>query len=134
MQAPAATAFLFDTALRSDFLLWAAIPLARKTLTRAILATPPQVVREASVEEQTRANETLRHILPVSARRKGLLNDANVRLRLAVRRHASTEAPHCLAAPSGLSRSWLQVQPSSGPTVSLSKSLKPWVDRQKPRV
>lgn len=78
MQAPAATAFLFDTALRSDFLLWAAIPLARKTLTRAILATPPQVVREASVEEQTRANETLRHILPVSARRKGLLNDANV--------------------------------------------------------
>ncbi|MCI0695096.1 alpha/beta hydrolase [candidate division KSB1 bacterium] len=78
MQTPAGTAFLFDTALKSDFLFWAAIRLARTTLIRAILATPPAVVESANADEQARVAQVLDHILPISPRRLGLLNDAAV--------------------------------------------------------
>ena len=76
--APAVTQFLFDTALRSDFLFWAAARLAPDTMTRSILGTPPEVVRGASAEERRRVAELLAQILPVSSRRLGLLNDAAV--------------------------------------------------------
>jgi len=78
MQTPPGTEFLFDTALKSDFLFWAAIRLARSTVIRAILATPPAVVENASAAEQARVGKVLEHILPVSPRRLGLLNDAAV--------------------------------------------------------
>jgi 2-hydroxy-6-oxonona-2,4-dienedioate hydrolase len=78
MQTPAGTEFLFKTALKSDVLFWAAIRLARSTVIRAILATPPAVVEDASAEEQARVGSVLEHILPVSPRRLGLLNDAAV--------------------------------------------------------
>jgi pimeloyl-ACP methyl ester carboxylesterase len=70
--------FLFDTALRSDFLLWAAIRLAPGSITRTILATDPVLVANASREEQTRTAQMMERILPVSSRRQGLLNDAKV--------------------------------------------------------
>jgi len=78
MQTPPGTNFLFDTALKSDFLFWAAPRLARKTVIRAILATPPAVVENASADERDRVARMLDHILPVSPRRLGLLNDAAV--------------------------------------------------------
>ena len=78
MQTPPGTEFLFDTALKSDFLFWAAIRLARSTVIRAILAIPPAVVENASAAEQARVGKVLEHILPVSPRRLGLLNDAAV--------------------------------------------------------
>jgi 2-hydroxy-6-oxonona-2,4-dienedioate hydrolase len=78
MQTPAGTEFLFDTTLKSDFLFWAATRLARSTVIRAILATPPAVVENASADEQARVGKVLEHILPVSPRRLGLLNDAAV--------------------------------------------------------
>jgi 2-hydroxy-6-oxonona-2,4-dienedioate hydrolase len=78
MQTPAGTEFLFETALKSDFLFWAATRLARSTVIRAILATPPAVVADASADEQARVGQILEHILPVSRRRLGLLNDAAV--------------------------------------------------------
>ena len=78
MKTPAGTRFLFDTALKSDFFFWAAIRLARPVLSRAILATPPEVVKNADAGEQARVGGLLRHILPVSPRRLGLLNDAEV--------------------------------------------------------
>lgn len=78
MQTPAGTKFLFDTALKSDFLFWAATRLARSTVIRAILATPPVVVENASADEQARVGKVLEHILPVSPRRLGLLNDAAI--------------------------------------------------------
>jgi 2-hydroxy-6-oxonona-2,4-dienedioate hydrolase len=78
MHTPPGTRFLFDTALRSDFLFWVAGKLARETVVRAILATPPTVVRNAVAEEQTRVQQVLEHILPVSPRRLGLVNDAAV--------------------------------------------------------
>jgi 2-hydroxy-6-oxonona-2,4-dienedioate hydrolase len=78
MRTPAATAVLFDTALRSDFLFWLATKLARDTMMAAILATPPEVIADAPAQEQARAGRILDRILPVSPRRLGLLNDAAV--------------------------------------------------------
>jgi pimeloyl-ACP methyl ester carboxylesterase len=78
MKIPAWTKFLFSTALRSDFLFWAAIRIARSTVIGSILATPPEVVENAGAEEQARAAWMLDHILPVSPRRLGLVNDAAV--------------------------------------------------------
>jgi pimeloyl-ACP methyl ester carboxylesterase len=75
---PPGTQLLFDTALRSDFVFWAATQLARKTLIRSVLATPPEIVANASADEQARVAAALDQILPVSRRRLGLLNDATV--------------------------------------------------------
>lgn len=70
--------FLFDTAQRSDFLFWAVSKVARRAVIRAILGTPPDLMASASPEDQTRIRAFLDQILPVSARRAGLLNDARV--------------------------------------------------------
>jgi pimeloyl-ACP methyl ester carboxylesterase len=78
LNVPAGTEPLFATALQWDFLFWSATRLAHDTVVRAILGTPPDIVRNASAEEQQRVAEILDDILPVSARRLGLLNDAAV--------------------------------------------------------
>ena len=78
VKAAPGTQLMFDTALRSDFLFWAAIRFAPGTVMRAILATPPAVVEGASADEKARVEEIMAHILPVSPRRLGLLNDAAV--------------------------------------------------------
>lgn len=78
MKTPPGTQFLFDTALRSDFLFWAAPKVARDTVIRALLATPPDVVAAASPAEQARVAQMIDHVLPVSTRRPGLVNDAAV--------------------------------------------------------
>lgn len=75
---PVGTKFLFDSALRSDFLFWTALRVAPRTMLRAILATPPEIVAAADLDEQTRVAAIFEHILPVSRRRLGLLNDAAV--------------------------------------------------------
>jgi 2-hydroxy-6-oxonona-2,4-dienedioate hydrolase len=78
VKTPAATQVLFDTALRSDFLFWSATRFARRTLIASILATPPAVVDNATPQEQQRVQQVLQHILPISPRRTGLVNDAAV--------------------------------------------------------
>ncbi len=76
---PSAVAtWVMKTTLHSDFLFWMATWLARDTLTRTILATPVEDVRNASPEEQQRASEVLEHILPISEREKGIWSDAEV--------------------------------------------------------
>jgi pimeloyl-ACP methyl ester carboxylesterase len=70
--------FLAETALRSDFLFWLAAKVARRTFIRAILGTPPELVESANADEQAQVVQTLNHILPVSQRRQGLLNEAAV--------------------------------------------------------
>jgi pimeloyl-ACP methyl ester carboxylesterase len=74
----AAVRLLFDTALKSDFLFWAAPRIARDAMLEAILGTPPSVLKEASAEERARIAQVLDHIQPLSMRRLGLLNDASV--------------------------------------------------------
>ena len=76
--APPLTAFFRDTLLKSDFAFWAAIKLARRAMIENILATPFDVAERASESERRRFNEVLTDILPVSKRRKGLMNDAEV--------------------------------------------------------
>ena len=78
LETPPGTQLLFETALKSDFLFWAAVRFASGTVLRAILATPPQVVAQASADEQARVKRMMKLILPVSPRRLGLLNDAAV--------------------------------------------------------
>jgi pimeloyl-ACP methyl ester carboxylesterase len=73
-----ATAVLFDTALRSDFLFWLAPRVLGRTVRRAILATPPAVIEQATAEERARVAGVLERILPVAPRRLGLVNDARV--------------------------------------------------------
>ncbi len=78
VHAPPGLEFLFETALKSDFLFWAAIRLARDTMLKTVLATPPERVAEASAAEQARVAKFLEHLLPVTPRRLGLMNDAAV--------------------------------------------------------
>ncbi|MFA6902906.1 MAG: alpha/beta hydrolase [Gallionellaceae bacterium] len=78
MAAPQGTDFLLDTAMRSDFLFWAALKLVPDTMTRVLLGTDPALVAAANQQEQQRIAMLKEHILPVSSRRLGLLNDARV--------------------------------------------------------
>jgi pimeloyl-ACP methyl ester carboxylesterase len=77
-RASRATMALFDAALRSDFLFWAGSKVAHRAFIRVILGTPPDLFASASPAERDRLQTVLTHILPVSARRVGLLNDAKV--------------------------------------------------------
>lgn len=78
LHTPPGAQLLIDTALQSDFLFWVASKFARDTVVRAILATPPEAVRNADPDEQVRIQQVLEHILPISRRRLGLLNEAIV--------------------------------------------------------
>ncbi len=78
LRTPAGTQFLFDSALRSDRLFWAATRLARRTVTRAILATPPEVVEGAGAEERARvAADLLRRWISAFEILHGLSRDLN---------------------------------------------------------
>jgi len=83
MAEPVGTQLLFDTALRSDLVYWLASRTAPSVVTRALLATPPEVVASASAGERARVASIIEHIQPVSARRLGLLNDARITSNLA---------------------------------------------------
>lgn len=78
MSTPAATRVLFETALKSDFAYWASMHVARASMLRGIVATPPEIVEAATPDERARVERTLRHVLPVTSRRLGLINDAAV--------------------------------------------------------
>ena len=78
LKTPDWTVFIFDTALKSDFLFWASIRLAAKTMIGSIIATPPEVVEKADADERARVALMLVHLLPVTLRRVGLVNDAAV--------------------------------------------------------
>ena len=69
---------IIDHALRSDFLFWSGIELNEDAMIRALLATDPELVRNADPAERTRVRAILRNILPVSDRAQGLLNDARL--------------------------------------------------------
>ena len=77
-QTSAATKFLFDTALKSDFLFWAAPRIAPQAMYSVLLATPPEVVESANADEQARVAQVLDHLLPFSQRRLGQLNDLSI--------------------------------------------------------
>lgn len=78
LHTPPGTQFLFDTALKWDVVFWAVSRFAPGAAIRYILATPPNLVRDAAPEEQARVQRALEHILPIAQRRLGLLNEAAV--------------------------------------------------------
>jgi pimeloyl-ACP methyl ester carboxylesterase len=82
-----------EAALGSDLLFWAAIRAVPDTLMSALLATDPGLVHAAAADEQARARAILEGILPVSARARGLLNDARETGRPAVLDYAAISAP-----------------------------------------
>ncbi len=69
---------LLMTIVTSDFVFWSTARFAPETAIELVLATPPEDFRAASVEEQARARTVLDQILPISARIRGLLNDARI--------------------------------------------------------
>lgn len=70
--------FVIKTTLHSDFLFWAATKLARNILIKTVLGTPVEDFQTASREEQARALQVMRNILPVSQREQGIWNDATI--------------------------------------------------------
>jgi pimeloyl-ACP methyl ester carboxylesterase len=75
---PAWALRLLDASLSSDLPFWLLSRLAPDAARRLVLATPPEVYHAASAEERQRADAMLDAILPVSARRLGLLNDSRL--------------------------------------------------------
>ena len=69
---------MLELALGSDFIFWAAERVSAASMIRNILGTPPEVVEQASADEQARVACVLAHILPAAPRGAGLLNDAAV--------------------------------------------------------
>jgi len=67
-----------DLVLRADFPLWLLTRITPDTARRLVLATPSAEYAAASPAEQLRADAVLDAILPVSARRLGLLNDSRL--------------------------------------------------------
>ena len=66
---------LMMRAIGSDFLFWAGAHIARDSLIKNVLATPPELLANASPAERARVLAMLENILPVSARAAGLLSD-----------------------------------------------------------
>lgn len=64
--------------LDSDFLFWTALHVARDSLIRHVLATPPEQVAAASEQERARVNDLADRILPVSSRAAGLRDDTRL--------------------------------------------------------
>ncbi len=59
----------------SNFLFWAALQAAHDQVIKVVLATPPELLLQASAEERARIEAMLEHILPVSLRADGLRAD-----------------------------------------------------------
>lgn len=62
----------------SDFLYWAARELAPRQLIGFLLATDPALLRQVSPDERLRAYRILDQLLPISARWRGMLSDAEL--------------------------------------------------------
>lgn len=73
---------LMNLTLKSDFLFWLALRVAPRAMTRVILGTPPALLDDADPAERAIVQTALDHVLPVSSRRLGLINDAAVVSRL----------------------------------------------------
>lgn len=70
------TQWVVNGVLGSDLLFWAGIRSAPDFMTRMVLATEPATVKAAAESERMRARSVMFHILPVSARKAGLLMDS----------------------------------------------------------
>ncbi len=72
----AGTQGVINAVLVSDLLFWAGMRAAPDFMTRMVLATEPATVKAATEGERQRARSVMFHILPISARKEGLLMDS----------------------------------------------------------
>jgi 2-hydroxy-6-oxonona-2,4-dienedioate hydrolase len=79
--------------ISSDFLLWAALHVAREQVIKVVLATPPELLTRATSPQRARVDAMLDNILPVSARAAGLRSDT------AVGKHLTPSPLHTVRAP-----------------------------------
>ena len=79
--------------ISSDFLFWTGLHVARDSIIKLVLATPPELLTAASPQERARIDRMLDNILPVSARAAGLISDT------AVGKHLTPSALHTVRAP-----------------------------------
>ena len=79
---PLAARWMFETAIRSDFLYWAASHAWPTLVLESILATPRHVLARADAGEKARIAWMTLQPLPVSARQDGLLNDVGIAVSL----------------------------------------------------
>ena len=84
---------LMMRAISSDFLFWAGLQVARNSLIKTVLATPPELLATASPSEAKRVNAMLDNILPVSTRALGLRSDTAASKHLEPTDLASIRAP-----------------------------------------
>jgi 2-hydroxy-6-oxonona-2,4-dienedioate hydrolase len=70
-----AARFMFEHAVRSDFLFWLAMKAAPSIVVRNLLAIPPEALARADAAEQARIARLMQRTLPLSQRQQGLLND-----------------------------------------------------------
>jgi 2-hydroxy-6-oxonona-2,4-dienedioate hydrolase len=75
---PAWALRVLDAMLAADLPFWLMAKLAPDATRRLVLATPAAVYAQADSAERERADAMLRNIVPVSARRLGLLNDSRL--------------------------------------------------------
>jgi pimeloyl-ACP methyl ester carboxylesterase len=78
LRIPSRLSFLFGIALRSDFLFWLMPRISRTLVYQALLATPFRDVEAAGPDGRAYMNMMVDHILPVSARKRGMFNDLKV--------------------------------------------------------
>jgi 2-hydroxy-6-oxonona-2,4-dienedioate hydrolase len=64
--------------LASDLLFWATLNTVPDQLVESLLATDPALLVAASPSERERAYRILEDLMPVSARARGMLNDARL--------------------------------------------------------
>jgi pimeloyl-ACP methyl ester carboxylesterase len=72
------TQWMTNAMLRSDFLFWLAMRVAHRPLIRVVLGTPLEVYEQASAADRGRLELLLDHMLPISSRRQGLVQDAAI--------------------------------------------------------
>lgn len=70
--------FMVRRLLASDFFYWAALNTVPDRLVGTLLATDPRLLDQASPDERRRAYRILEELMPISARAKGMMNDARL--------------------------------------------------------
>lgn len=72
---PAWSQSLLEGLIAADAPFWLATRFAPGIVQRFVLATPPALIAAAPPAEQQRVDRLMREVLPISARRRGLLHD-----------------------------------------------------------
>lgn len=90
---PGWTQALLESLIAADLPFWLASRYAPDLVRRFVLATPPAEYGAAAPEERRRADRVMREILPISARRRGLLHDTVATQRVPRPRFEAIRAP-----------------------------------------